>query len=212
MIGPLRNIARRTPLWSSLRESSRVRSALGFEPTIWTRKAADEAVRALLRPYDPPTLDALEISGNVWRADPFRSHRSTSYPEFDICADVLPETFDVVIMEHILEHLREPGRAVRNARAMLRPGGLLLVVTPFLYKVHPDPIDTGRWTEQGMRFFLEDHGFPADTTVTGSWGNRQCLLATLKREFILFNRHLHPMHNEPEYPIVVWALARNPGA
>jgi hypothetical protein len=59
----------------------------------------------------------------------------------------------------------------------LVPGGHFLVVTPFLYKVHPSPLDCPRWTEQGLRYFLEDAGFVPDRILTGSWGNRACILA-----------------------------------
>ena len=71
---------------------------------------------------------------------------------------------------------------------MLQPGGHFLIVTPFLYKVHPNPYDCTRWTETGMRYFLAECGFPLDPITTGSWGNRACLEATLRREYRLFNR------------------------
>lgn len=41
-------------------------------------------------------------------------------------------TFDVVTMWDILEHLAEPGRALRHLLGVLRPGGHLLVVTPMM--------------------------------------------------------------------------------
>ena len=91
---------------------------------------------------------------------------------------------------------------------MLEPGGHALVVTPFLYKVHNDPFDCTRWTETGLRTFLVRAGFPDEAIQSGSWGNRACVEATLRREYRLFNRYLHSLENEPEYPIVVWALAR----
>jgi hypothetical protein len=89
---------------------------------------------------------------------------------------------------------------------MLNPQGHLLTVTPFLYKVHPNPNDCARWTEQGMKQLLSEHGF--EPVVTGSWGNRACIKATMEKEYRLFNRYLHSLNNEPDYPLVVWALAR----
>jgi SAM-dependent methyltransferase len=189
-----------------------LRSALGFEETIWTRKVPDREVRRLVEKLNPSRLSALEISGGVWRDYGFRAYRSTGFPEFDICAETLTERFDLIIAEHVFEHLRWPYRAAANVLRMLSPGGHFLIVTPFLYKVHNDPIDCVRWTEQGLGFFLEDAGFVPARTITGSWGNRRCVSATFRIEYRLFNRFLHPLDAEPDYPIVVWALARAPEA
>jgi SAM-dependent methyltransferase len=186
----------------------RIRRWLGFEETIWTRKVADAEVRRLVARLDPATLDALEVSGEVWRTHGFKSYQRAVYPAFDICAEPLPQTFDLVIAEHVLEHVLRPARAVRNVHAMLRPGGHFLVVTPFLYRYHPCPEDCTRWSETGMKHLLADAGFPMETIETGSWGNRACLEATFRREFRAFNRFLHTLRNDPELPMVVWALAR----
>jgi SAM-dependent methyltransferase len=40
------------------------------------------------------------------------------------------QSFDVVVCSHILEHLLEPERLVREAHRVLRPGGLLVVGVP----------------------------------------------------------------------------------
>ena len=197
-------------IWQRVKRIPRLRSALGYEETLWTRKVADEEVRRLIAPLRPETLSALEISGQVWAEYGFGQYRSTDYPEFDVCEQTLPERFDLVIAEHVFEHLAWPARAARNVLAMLRPGGHFLMVTPFLFKVHHNPIDGTRWTETGLRHFLAEAGFPLDGIVTGSWGNRDCIRATFTREYRLFNRYLHSLENEPEYPVVCWALARAP--
>jgi SAM-dependent methyltransferase len=194
-----------------LSRHSRLRASLGFEETIWTRKVADREVRHLVDGLEPSRLSALEISGGVWRDYGFRAYRGTGFPDFDICAEALTDRFDLVIAEHVFEHLRWPYRAAANVLRMLEPGGHFLIVTPFLYKVHNDPIDCVRWTEQGLAFFLEDAGFVPSRTVTGSWGNRRCVSATFQTEYRLFNRFLHSTESEPAYPMVVWALAQAPG-
>jgi SAM-dependent methyltransferase len=40
------------------------------------------------------------------------------------------ESFDVITAFHLLEHLPDPGRAIRAFRSLLRPGGLLVVCLP----------------------------------------------------------------------------------
>jgi SAM-dependent methyltransferase len=188
--------------------SPMLRRLAGFEQTLWARKAADEGVRALVGVLNPSSLTALEISGDVWTNYGFKSYQSTGYPGFDLCKAPLPRTFDLVIAEHVFEHLRRPARAARHAFEMVNPGGHFLIVTPFLYRVHRDPEDFTRWTEDGLNGLLAEAGFPIAGIQTGAWGNRAAVEAHLHREFILFNRHLHSMRNEPDYPLVVWALAR----
>ena len=198
------------PGWRTLRRNPGFRAACGFEETLWTRKVADEQVRRLIAALHPPQLSALEISGSVWRDFGFKSYRQTTFPAFDICVDALPEQFDLVIAEHIFEHLLWPSRAARHVLRMIEPGGHFLIVTPFLYRVHRNPVDCTRWTETGLRHFLVENGFPPEHVTTGSWGNRGCVEVTFRREFRLFNRYVHSLENEPDYPIAVWALARAP--
>ena len=204
-----RRVLARFPALERMYRNRKLRAGLGFEETIWTRKVADQETRRLVARLDPRRLSVLEISGQSWRDFGFASYRSAEFPGFDICEQVLPERFDLIIAEHVFEHLRWPYRAAKNVLQMLAPSGHFLIVTPFLYKVHPNPLDCVRWTEQGLRYFLEDAGFPEGQTTSGSWGNRRCIEATFRREYRLFNRFLHPIDTEPDYPVVVWALARS---
>src|SRR2546423_4023562 len=106
------------PFWEKIRKLKSLRNISGFEETIWTRKVADEQARELISILVPSELDALEISGDVWRSFGFKTYKQMNYPEFNICTDVLPEQFDIVIAEHIFEHLLWPYRAARNVHQM----------------------------------------------------------------------------------------------
>ena len=131
---------------------------------------------------DPPTLDVLEISaGSHFKEFPFSSYRETSFPEFDVCEDVLEEgSFDLVIADQVFEHLKWPYRAGRNVLRMLRPGGWFVVTTPFFIKLHSCPdLDCTRWTEDGMRYLLAECGFDEASIKTGSWGNRSYIRSHL---------------------------------
>ncbi len=193
-------------LLASLIKSDGLRRALGFEPTIWTRKVQDIETRKLVEQLNPSTLNVLEVSGEAWKDFGFKSYKSVQYPEFDLCRDTLSGRFDLIIAEHILEHVLYPRPAARNIYSMLEARGHALIVTPFIYRVHPVPHDCSRWTMEGLKYFLSECGF--ENITTGSWGNRKCIEATFKREFRLFNKYLHSLENELEYPMVVWALAR----
>ena len=208
MLHRLDDALRYAPLWRGVRNSARLRRALGYENTLWTRKVADREVRTLVAGLEPAPRRVVEISGRVWQDAGFSSYTSVQYPAFDIAQARLPDSFDLVIAEHILEHVEQPERAAHNIRAMLSPGGHALIVTPFLYKVHDDPVDFTRWTEKGLRRLMVSCGFPLETIRSGSWGIRACVEATLRREFRLFNRYLHSLQHEPQFPVVVWGLAR----
>lgn len=208
MIYSLNRLLRNIPIWNRVARSSRLRSLLGFEETLWTRKVSDEQVRRLVKTLKPSGISALEISGTTWQSFGFRAYRSVEYPDFDISRDVLTGSFDLIIAEHIFEHLLRPYNAGQNVLKMLRPGGHFLVVTPFIYKVHLDPFDCTRWTETGIKYFLAECGFPLELITTGSWGNYKCIKATFRQEYRLFNRYIHTLKNEPDLPIVVWAFAQ----
>jgi SAM-dependent methyltransferase len=161
----------------------------------------------LIRQLDLQHSSALEISGTKWSAYPFLRYRSAAFPDFDVCSQVLDERFDIVLAEQVFEHLLWPYRAVRNVFEMLNPDGALLVTTPFLVKIHDEPTDCSRWTEVGISHLLAEGGFNIDRITTGSWGNRACIRSNWRR-WTIYHPRFHSLRNEPDFPIVVWALAR----
>jgi SAM-dependent methyltransferase len=169
------------------------RQILG-EPLLLDRVVLEEETKRLVDGLSASTMDALEISGERWKAHPFKSLRSADYPDYNICEKPLAlESFNLVIAEQVFEHLIYPYRAAKNVYSMLRPGGYFLISTPFLQKIHNFPVDCSRWTPLGMKYFLSEAGFPIDAIQSGSWGNRAAVKANLK--FTYF-----PYYN----PIVQW--------
>lgn len=185
----------------------KARHAGGYNPEQWARV---EMYRALLNELDRIGVSdkhALEISGgSFWTHLPFASYESANYPAFDICSAPMPRTFDIVIADQVFEHLLWPYRAARNVYAMLKPGGSFICTTPFLVKVHPCPEDCSRWTETGIRYLLAEAGFDLSAIRTGSWGNRDCVKSNFD-DWTPFGWG-KPLHNEPDFPIVVWAIAQ----
>jgi SAM-dependent methyltransferase len=175
----------------------------------WCRVVMNAATLNLVRDIQPEQKDILEISGRAWHdLVPHRSYRSVQYPSFDICAGTLGnETFDLIIAEQVFEHLPYPYRAGKNIYSMLRPGGYLMITTPFLIKIHKSPHDCSRWSEEGLKFLMEECGFDPKRIITGSWGNRLCVVANFMTwpEYI---PDIHPIDNEPDFPMVVWMLAQ----
>ncbi len=83
----------------------------------------------------------------------------------DVVCDVIklsscfsPEHFDFVIMTEVIEHVADPSRALSEIRAVMKPGGTLLLTTPFNYRLHPLPEvpDYWRFTQQGLRLLLRE--------------------------------------------------------
>ena len=177
----------------------------------WQRAVMEEETAALIRALPYSEMCALEISGDKWKTFGFRSYQSLDHTQYDVCQDARDvEVYDLIIIEQVLEHVLWPFRAVRNLHTMLRPGGFLLVTTPFLIKVHKAPVDCSRWTELGMKHLIAEGGFSLDSVRTGSWGNRMCVRRGLRRtpHGIPLIPWWHSLRNEPEFPVVVWALAQ----
>ena len=175
----------------------------------WCRVVMNAEIEGFIRSLDCPSLDAVEISGNGSQGKyNFQSYRTAMFPEYDICEKPLArDAFDLVIAEQVFEHVPRPDLAAANVLEMLRPGGVFVISTPFLLKVHGHPGDFYRWTEDGMRQLLETAGF--GEVRTGSWGNRECLVADLTEGlgWTVYDPKLHSLGNEPQFPIVVWAFA-----
>lgn len=190
----------------------RLLHAVGYDTADWMRIVMYRQCFAFIRDLGPERLDVLEISGGPqWRREfDFRSYTTTSYPDFDVCSETLPERFDLIIADQVFEHLKWPYRAGKNVLTMLKPGGRFIVTVPFLVRIHPSPLDCTRWTEEGLSYFLQECGFDAAAITTGSWGNRACLVANLSswRKRGVFGS----LSNEPNLPLVVWAFAEKTAA
>lgn len=84
---------------------------------------------------------------------------SRPHPGVRVIADVYKLPFednsvDAVIAESLLEHLKEPERAVKEILRVLKPGGILYIIVPFMLGFHSSPGDYYRWTAHGLRELL----------------------------------------------------------
>ena len=75
----------------------------------------------------------------------------------DICTCPLNAAeFDVVVISEVLEHVHSPHFAMDNIRNALRPGGCLILTTPFAFPIHEAPHDYYRYTRYGLAFLLRE--------------------------------------------------------
>jgi SAM-dependent methyltransferase len=180
----------------------------------WQRMPLIEAVDHHIERLQPSRLEAAEISGADHAGKPWKRFESLSYPDFDLCAplaDELRGAFDVVLCEQVIEHVVDPNAAAENLRGLVRPGGRVIVSTPFLIRIHELPMygmnDYWRFTPRGLRTLLERVGLEVETV--GSWGNRRCVVGNF--DHWPAYRRWQSLRNEPDLPVQVWAFARNPG-
>jgi SAM-dependent methyltransferase len=175
----------------------------------WCRIVMNERIAAHLRSLMPARRSALEISGVSHSGYPWRDYTSSRYPDLDLCAP--PEqldAYDVVICEQVLEHVADPWRASRTLYDLCRPGGHVVVSTPFMIRVHPTPFDFWRFTEDGLRRLLAEAGLVVDEV--GSWGSKRAVRGNLRRFPRI--RPWRSLRNEADFPLVVWAFAHRAGA
>lgn len=81
----------------------------------------------------------------------------------DIVADVLnsglPDaSFDTIISNQVIEHVRRPWIMIHEIARMLRSGGIAVITAPFLVPYHAHPGDFFRYTEEGLRSLCQDSG------------------------------------------------------
>jgi SAM-dependent methyltransferase len=189
--------------------TNRAKRSLGYDFEQWARVVMYQELRAAVEALGPAQLDALEISGGTyWQQVGFKSYSAVDYPQFDICEDRLSETFDVIIADQVFEHLLWPYRAGRNVYSMLKNDGVFIITTPFMIRVHGNPVDCSRWTETGLKHLLAECGFALDNIKTGSWGNRACIKANLHPTNWAQRGWVASLRNDPLFPVSVWAIAK----
>lgn len=173
----------------------------------WCRIVMDQETQKLINSLPVSNLDVFEISGKKWKDKGFKSYSTLDFPEYDVCKNILKEQYDLIIAEQVFEHVTHPYRAGINVFNSLKSGGYFLITTPFLIKIHNYPIDCSRWSELGLKYFLYECGFDFNSIQSGSWGNKSALVSNLSH-WVSFKPKRHSLVNDPEFPLVVWALAK----
>lgn len=66
------------------------------------------------------------------------------------------QSFDVIVCTEVLEHTLNPFLAIDEIHRLLKKNGLLLMTTPFNFRIHGPLPDCWRFTEHGIRALLKD--------------------------------------------------------
>ena len=90
------------------------------------------------------------------------------YPEVDLvcdlnrCVPFKDNTFDMVALLNICEHVIDPKSLLRIIYRILKSGGVAVVAIPFMIKIHQAPYDFGRYTHFALEKMGRDVGFDVE--------------------------------------------------
>ena len=89
------------------------------------------------------------------------NYEIVKYPSTDVVgvAEVLPfedDSFDAVLSYAVLEHVKQPFLAASEISRVLKPGGVLRVIVPFLQPLHGFPSHFFNMTHFGLATLFED--------------------------------------------------------
>ena len=65
------------------------------------------------------------------------------------------EQYDHVLMINVLEHIFNYRSRLEEAIRVIKPGGTMVIIVPFLFPIHPSPNDYHRFTAQTLQKELE---------------------------------------------------------
>lgn len=74
-------------------------------------------------------------------------------------------SFDSLVSFQVMEHLPEPLNFLCESYRVLRPGGYLLLTTPFMWGEHETPYDFYRYTRYGLRYLAQKAGYEVVTII-----------------------------------------------
>jgi SAM-dependent methyltransferase len=114
----------------------------------------------------------LSIGGGPKRQSPNLTNLNIGpFPNVDVVADAhhLPyacTTVDAIYCEAVLEHLQDPATAVQEMFRVLKPGGKVIAITPFMQGFHGYPYHFQNFTFLGHASLFNRAGFSVLETGT----------------------------------------------
>jgi SAM-dependent methyltransferase len=109
-----------------------------------------QMLKDLVKTYDAPTKRIIEFI-----ATDLEKHEGIDKIVNVIDFGSLENNYyDLILCLNVLEHIADPHRAVDEMHKGLRTGGVLFLVTPFLFPIHDPPYDFYRYTEYGLTKML----------------------------------------------------------
>lgn len=86
-------------------------------------------------------------------------------------------SFDSILVTDVIAHISKPDKLFREFGRVLRPGGTVLVTSPFFYWISEPPHEYFRYTEFAFRRFCVDAGL--DEVAIEAYGGRMDVILDL---------------------------------
>lgn len=68
------------------------------------------------------------------------------------------ESYDVLLIFDVLEHVKLDVHFIQECSRILRPGGMMVLTVPFMYRFHEEPYDYRRYTPSGINYLIAEVG------------------------------------------------------
>jgi SAM-dependent methyltransferase len=78
---------------------------------------------------------------------------------------VKDKTFDTALLTQVIEYLEKPEKTIKEISRILKPKGVLIISTPFLYPIHDIPDDRNRFTDTQIKSLLSEAGFKTTKVI-----------------------------------------------
>jgi SAM-dependent methyltransferase len=86
---------------------------------------------------------------------------------------VSDEQFDAILLINVLEHIFNFTAVIHESWRVIKPGGKIVIVVPFLHQIHPSPHDYFRYTAETLERLFSEYRFvdlEIKTLGAGAWG------------------------------------------
>ncbi|WP_051920543.1 methyltransferase domain-containing protein [Thermodesulfobacterium hydrogeniphilum] len=137
------------------------------------------------------------------------------YPEVDIQSYHMKIiSFDFVINDQIIKHLKNPKKTIEESYWILKKGGIAIHTTCFINYIHYCPKGYWRFSPDALRYLCKDF---SEILQCEGWENRiAILLCFISNKFRFMKipetkwsiRRLIITYNEKKYPIVTWVVVK----
>ena len=87
------------------------------------------------------------------------------YEDVSVVADIITKlpfrenTFDLIVLSNVLEHVPEPLVLLKECFRVLKSAGHIIILVPFVIRLHQSPYDFLRYTHYMLDYLLERAGF-----------------------------------------------------
>jgi SAM-dependent methyltransferase len=97
------------------------------------------------------------------------------------------DIFEIAVCTEVLEHTHSPELVLRELQRVLKPGGKLLLTTPFAFPIHYAPTDYYRFTRFGLAHLLHDWEIESLSEATSDGA----AMATYFHHWLLKKKGIH---------------------